>query len=365
MRILYGVVGEGMGHAMRSAVLLQHLVAQGHELRIVVSGRAADYLEKRQLGKVTRITGLTMVYEDNIVRKMKTALANLKSVIDVPDNFRSYLELTRTFIPDIVISDFESWTYWFARGQKIPVLSVDNMQIIPRCHHEESVLRDEMGSFLLAKSIVRAKLARCNAYLITTFFYPRIKRVRTTLHPPILRDVILDAKARVHSGEHVLVYQSGTSHESLVDALKDVDAPFRVYGLKRGIESDVVDGNVTHRPFSETTFIDDLATAKAVVAGGGFTLMGEAVYLGKPMLSVPLVGQFEQVLNANYLAELGYGERVGEVTEESLTRFLGRTPRYAENLQRFAHDRNEGLFAQVARSIESAIAEGSRGDISV
>ena len=35
MRILYGVVGEGMGHATRSAVVLSHLIARGHELRVV------------------------------------------------------------------------------------------------------------------------------------------------------------------------------------------------------------------------------------------------------------------------------------------------------------------------------------------
>ena len=41
MRILYGVVGEGMGHATRSSVLLEHLTKQ-HEVHVVVSGRARD-----------------------------------------------------------------------------------------------------------------------------------------------------------------------------------------------------------------------------------------------------------------------------------------------------------------------------------
>ena len=43
------------------------------------------------------------------------------------------------------------------------------------------------------------------------------------------------------------------------------------------------------------------------MAGGGFTLMSEAVYLHKPLLSVPVVGQFEQVLNALYLQALNFG----------------------------------------------------------
>ena len=46
MRILYGVVGEGMGHAMRSRVVLDHLT-KNHEVQVVVSGRAHDYLVKR------------------------------------------------------------------------------------------------------------------------------------------------------------------------------------------------------------------------------------------------------------------------------------------------------------------------------
>ena len=34
MRILYGVVGEGMGHAMRSGVILDHLT-KNHEVQVV------------------------------------------------------------------------------------------------------------------------------------------------------------------------------------------------------------------------------------------------------------------------------------------------------------------------------------------
>ena len=47
MKILYGVVGEGMGHAMRSRVILEHLVGQEHEIEIMASGRAVDFLSKR------------------------------------------------------------------------------------------------------------------------------------------------------------------------------------------------------------------------------------------------------------------------------------------------------------------------------
>jgi uncharacterized protein (TIGR00661 family) len=47
MKILYGVVGEGMGHAMRSRVVLERLVARGHEIHVMASSRAADFLASR------------------------------------------------------------------------------------------------------------------------------------------------------------------------------------------------------------------------------------------------------------------------------------------------------------------------------
>ena len=57
MRILYGVVGEGMGHATRSKVTCEHLVSKGHEVKIVVSGRAHGFLAK-SFRDVVEIDGL-------------------------------------------------------------------------------------------------------------------------------------------------------------------------------------------------------------------------------------------------------------------------------------------------------------------
>lgn len=362
MKILYGVVGEGMGHATRSGVILEHLVKSGHEVRIVVSGRAAKYLEARHPGSVTEITGLTMHYEDNEVSRFKTALRNLKAVVDLPDNLRSYLAMARDFTPDAVISDFESWSYVFARGQRIPVISLDNMQIIPRCFHEQSVLGDDLTSFLLAKGIVKAKLPKCNSYLITTFFFPEVKKPRTSLHPPVLRPMVTEAQARVRVDDHVLVYQTGANNPTLIEALKShSQVPFRIYGMRREIKQDQTEGNLTFRPFSELGFVEDLATSRAVVAGGGFTLMGEAVFLGKPMLSVPLVGQFEQTINAAYLQKLGYGAYARQIDTSSLRRFLEQTEAFRENLRSVDFAAHESAASRLDQALVEAVAEGPLG----
>jgi uncharacterized protein (TIGR00661 family) len=352
MRILYGVVGEGMGHATRSRVILEELV-KNHEVHIVVSGRAKDYLAKR-FENVHKIWGFTIAYEGNSVRNFETVLQNLRGAISGwPENIRQYFKLIDEFQPDVVVSDFESFSYLFARNHFLPCISVDNMQVINRCKHDPALLAGHEDPFELTRSIVKAKVPGCFHYLVTSFFYPPVRKERTTLVPSILRQEILDAKPE--PGEHLLVYQTSTTNTGLPEILEKTGLPCRIYGLRRDIQADVTEGNLTYRPFSEPRFIDDLRTARAVIAGGGYTLMSEAVYLHKPMLSVPVKGQFEQVLNALYLTQLGYGMHAQELSPAVVKDFLERVPACARALESYQQNGNKKMMAALAQALDRAV----------
>jgi uncharacterized protein (TIGR00661 family) len=358
MRILYGVVGEGMGHATRSRVVLDHLIQQGHEVHIVVSGRAKDYLAKR-FENVHGIWGFTIEYEGNSVKKWQTVLQNLKGALSGwPQNVRQYFEIADSFAPDVVISDFESFSYLFARNHFLPVISIDNMQIINRCKHEPSLLAGHEEQFELTKSIVKSKLPGSFHYLVTTFFYPPLRKERTVLLPPILRPEILQAKRE--PGGHLLVYQTMSKNTALIDALRASGQECRIYGFRRDITADVREQNLLFRPFSEAGFIDDLRTCRGVVGGGGFTLMSEAVYLRKPMLSVPIQGQFEQVMNALYLQQLGFGKYAPQVEGNVLPEFLESIADSEKALQGYEQDGNKKLLATLDTTLLEA--KERRGD---
>jgi len=356
MKILYGVVGEGMGHAMRSRVVLEHLTAQGHEVEIMASGRATDFLQRR-FADVNRIHGFHMLYEENRVRRGKTVWSNiLAGTTGIPQNIAAYFELVRDFRPEVVISDFESWTYLYGKLHGLPVISVDNMQVINRCTHPPEVIDGHEADFQIAKAFVKAKLPGCRRYLITTFFRPPVRKRDTSLHPPILRPEVLEAKSS--RGDHLLVYQTAEGNETLEETLRATGMPCRVYGMRRGITVDAVEGTLTHRPFSEQGFIDDLASARGVIAGGGFTLMGEAVYLHKPMLAVPLGGQFEQILNARYLEREGYGmcaERLDD--PRTVHTFVNRLDEYQARLASYHQDGNTDLLGALDDAL-AAVAIG-------
>jgi uncharacterized protein (TIGR00661 family) len=360
-RILYGVVGEGMGHAIRSRVVIDHL-ARVHDVQVVVSGRAHDYLKARERDRlgVKRIWGLSIVYEDNEVRSFRTVLANVAGAAlgGWPRNVRAWFDVVEAFRPDVVVSDFETWSYLFARTRNLPCISVDNIQIVNRCEHPHEVIAGHEKDFLVAKGIVKAKLPGCFHYLVTTFFRPPVAKPRTTLHPPVLRPEIL--AARPEPGEHVLVYQTSTSNPALPEILRRSGRECRMYGLRRDLRADERDGSLLWRPFAEETFVEDLRTARAVVSGGSFTLMSECVYLHKPMLAVPVRKQFEQVLNARWLERLGYGAAAEEITADGLARFLERVPELERALGGYRQDGNRELLGKLDEMVAAAARGGPR-----
>jgi uncharacterized protein (TIGR00661 family) len=360
MRILYGVVGEGMGHATRSRAVIEHLLKQEHEVRVVVSGRAhaflADRLDCWAELEVHEIQGLHLEFDSEGIDLLETILGNLELV---PRRFRKNLEVYTEvaedgFEPEVVISDFESWAYLYARNHLIPVISIDNMQILARCEHGDDLTGDESLDFQLARWAVRLKIPGAYHYLVTSFFYPEVTKKRTTLVPPILRPEILAAKRE--PGDHVLVYKTRSDDDELVPMLQGLPGRFVVYGMG----DDGVQGNVELKGFSEAGFVDDLRTARAVIGNAGFSLMSEAVHLHVPMLAVPIPGQYEQELNARYLSKLGYGSWTPSLEPDVIQRFLARLDRHERALAGYESVDNTMTLACVDELLDCVAADISR-----
>ncbi len=339
MKILYGVPSEGMGHATRSKVIIEHLLSSGHDVRIATSDRAFELLERAFPGRCFRIEGLHLKYDQGTVDKSASFTHLMGNAPEaLVGNVQQYLRLWKEELPDVVISDFESFTYYFARLRRIPLLSIDNMQVINRCELGFDVPDTERDSYQLAKAIVKAKVPFCQRYLITSFFDAPIRKPHTVVVPPILRDLVLRTKAsRPPVAEHILVYQTASAQDDLISGLQQVARQhFIVYGLNRDQEL----GNVTLRNFSEEGFVRELATSRAVITNGGFSLISEAVFLQRPVCSFPLGGQFEQFVNGAQVEKLGYGRRFDRFSPDAVKAFLYDLDHFTENVSRYQQHGN-------------------------
>jgi uncharacterized protein (TIGR00661 family) len=358
VRILYGVNGEGMGHATRSQVVIESLLAAGHDVHVVASQAAYRYLSPL-LPKVDEILGPKFVLEDGQVRQLATVELNVRTLVaGAPRQLQGWLGRMREWRPEVAVTDFEPFTAMYARASRTPMLAVDNINMLDRCRHDDAIVAGSKESFMLARSVTRQMVPNAFLYLVTTFFYPPLLKNQTVLVPPILRQAIVDAEPE--RGDHLLVYSSGAEGE--VAALKHSGLECRVYGMRGGPDEGTRDGNIEFKPRSNEGFVEDLRTARAVITGGGFSLMSEAVFLGKPMIALPLQGQAEQLMNSRYLEREGFGIAASELTPAEIDRFMSGIDRFEERLSEYAQDGNETTLAAVAQRVEAA-ATASRRDL--
>jgi uncharacterized protein (TIGR00661 family) len=293
------------------------------------------------------------VLEQGTVNAWKTLSANIRGgVRGVPEDWHRGSAIARSFGPDVVITDFDGFAYLFAKAHRKPVLSVDNIQMVDRCEHDAEIRKGVERDYLAARAFVGAKIPRADRYLITTFFRPPLRKQRTILIPSLLRPEILAAKPE--RAEHLLVY--GRISQASIAALEASGVTSHVYGARDGLTGEAVEGSLHYRPFANEAFIDDLRTARGVVGSAGYSLMSEAVYLRKPMLALPLAGQFEQEMNARYLERLGFGTAASTLDEAALERFLEREPVHEEALAGYEQDGNSEALVAVDGLVDELVA---------
>jgi len=343
-RIIYSVCGEGMGHAIRSSVVIDHLLNKGNKVIVFASDRAFDYLSNK-FDNVYYIHGFNTVYKENSAKYMDTFLVGMRNLPrDFVENFRLLYNIARAFKPNVIVSDFEAYSSFLSKIMRIPLISLDNINIITQAEIE---VPDEYRiEKIAAKSVIRSFIVNPKEYMITTYFYPPVKQKNVSLFPPILREEILNLKPL--NGDKILVYQTSDSHHKIIEYLKNIDESFIVYGF----DNEKTDDNIQFRKFSEEGFFKDLESAKAIISNGGFTLLSEAIYLGKPVLSIPVKKQFEQIVNAIYLDKLGYGEFHEEINEDIIKKFLSRLDIYRKSIDSYKYPGNSKVFEALDKNID-------------
>ncbi len=101
VKILYGLCGEGLGHASRSRILINYLKKK-HDIRIVAGGKAFSYLSK-EFDYVYEIESPHFVYKGNEVKILLTIIRMIIQTF-IKSSF-SYFKIRRIineFKPDIL-----------------------------------------------------------------------------------------------------------------------------------------------------------------------------------------------------------------------------------------------------------------------
>lgn len=304
MRILYGVQATGNGHISRSREIIRCLKDDGHEVRVLLSGRdPAQLWGMEDLAPYEVLQGLTFSTHRGKLRFFTTARRL---------GLRRFYADIRRFDPggcDLVITDFEPLSARIARRHRLPSIGIG--------HQYAFGYRIPIAGFNPA------------AWYVIRNFAPADHALGLHWHhfdQPILPPIVprrMPVAHRVLSNK-VLVYLPFEHIEDIRRLLMPLRSNdfFIYHQLPEGRD----EGHFHLRTYSRRGFLADLAECSQVITNAGFELASEALQLGKRILVKPLAGQMEQLSNAKALSELGLGTVMMRLERAAVESLLEQPP---------------------------------------
>ncbi|MFA5745938.1 MAG: MJ1255/VC2487 family glycosyltransferase [archaeon] len=348
MKIIYALNSDGFGHVTRSIPIIDHLLKKGHKIQIITDESVANFLEKKYPNiKIDVVKQPVFVYSKEGVKLAKSFFGwfNAKNA----KNLTQTTKIIYNYKPDIIISDLERYTLWAGKMLEIPTIEIDNHATIFRGDVEFKA--KDSGDFFQAKAVSKLVYPFANYYFGLCFYRTNIVKKNTEVFDPIFMDEIKKFKSKDKG--YILVYNRFMEKTNVTPVLKKIKTEkFIVFGYNQ----DKIDGNITFKK-NEPNLFKYISECKAIITNGGHTLITEALYFKKPIYSIPMKHQFEQLTNAHYLDILGYGESHTKIDEKSLKQFLINIPKYKQKLKNHKYQDSKLFLKRVDEKIEELVKQ--------
>lgn len=283
MKILYAVQATGNGHISRAKQLIPYLQKYG-TVDCFVSG--ANYSLIPEFSVKYKSKGVSLFYS-------KCGKIDFFKSVYKNNIFKAVQEATQLPVNDydFVINDFESITALACRIKNKASISIG---------HQASFMSPKVPrpqSKSLLGELVLTNYAKCSNYVGLHF-----RRYDDFIFEPIIKEEIKNSDP-VNKG-HITIYLPSFRIDCIKDSLlKLTDLNFHFFSHET--KSVYNQKNITFYPIQDSYFTKSLIECHGLITGGGFETPSEALYLNKKLLSIPIIGQYEQLCNATALQNLG------------------------------------------------------------
>ena len=310
MKFLFIVQGEGRGHLTQAITLEDMLIRNGHEVVEILVGKSSTrtlpgFFNRSVQAPVKRFISPNFLPEADH-KRMNLKKSFTYNLMHLPEYLRSMRYINRRIEEsgaEVVINFYEllaGLTYAFFRPS-VPCVCIGHQYMF--LHQEFKFPEKSSLQLFMLRFFTRLTSLRADKKLALSFQQmEKDQKQEIVVIPPLLRQEVLALQAA--KGNHIHGYMVNSGFSDAIEAFHalhpEVSLKF-FWDRAEAEEVTQVDETLSFHQIDDVKFLNGMAGCYAYASTGGFESICEAMYLGKPVLMVPV--HIEQECNA-YDAQL-------------------------------------------------------------
>ena len=322
MRILFVVMGIGLGHATRDLAIIKKLNC---DVRIGTYSSAYEFFKEKY--ETFKIPYIRFPENSFSVSFWKILFCNLFTPLNL---YRAHLILkkeVKEFEPDLIVTDSELLTSYSAKRLKKPVIGIHNHNLERIKNIEKSKNRNLRLQAKYLYKLVEFGNKNCSKIIVPELVGGKKNGKIRYIDP------ILDESKKVIKNNAILIMLGGSrfTHpfiEKIIPFLRKQKERFIIFGYK-----DFEEGNIRSYKFNPD-FVAYLRGCKGLITFAGYSTLSETLYYKVPSIVFSIPGHLEQYINAQTVSKIFMTDIDSKTPEESISRFLKKIPEQRKKLKK-------------------------------
>lgn len=351
------VQGEGRGHMTQALSMFDMLTEQGHTVCAVLIGTAKrrdvpQFFYNRIKAPVFSFESPNFITDEKnkSINISKTISHNFKKLKDFKKSLKEIDALVKEHEPDVVINFFDlliSMYYRFYKPKaKLVCIAHQYIYFHPDFEFPEGHFFDK----LIIKLYTRLTSFRSSKNIALSFYNIHTHSDDVIIVPPLLRKEVFDIQTT--QNDFYLVYLVNNGYYEDVMEWHKLNPEVELHCFTDKPEQLLQIYPYRHHKLNlhainDKLFLEKMSTAKGLASSAGFESVCEAMYLGKPVLMVPIEGHFEQFCNSRDAAKAGAGIYDTKFDLNRLIELSGKMKSNNQNFKNWVTNAKDRIYNEI------------------
>jgi uncharacterized protein (TIGR00661 family) len=317
MKYILAVQGEGRGHMTQALSMYDMLIEQGHTVCAVILGSSGtrdvpQFFFNKIKAPVYQLQSPNFVADKNnkSVNVPKSVIHNFKKLKTFRKSLRTIDALVKEHQPDVILNFFDLLIGLYYRFYKPSARMICIAHQYIYFHPDFEFPSGRWLDKAAIKFYTRLTATRSSKNLALSFYKIHTHNDDVIVVPPLLRKEIFDLVPKHDDFYLVYLVNKGYFEEVLewhksnpeINVHCFTDQPETIYSSYTFDQT-----KLFVHAINDKLFLEMMSKARGLASTAGFESVCEAMYLGKPVLMVPIQGHYEQFCNSRDAYKAGAG----------------------------------------------------------